>query len=540
MRSSWSEPYLWVHLAGVAAVPICLELCVIGLAASETKLPAALVWPIVALIGLTPIAWMQWQRPFCIFSLTPFVLQPNQLSEPQRRLLRRFKAPIGRGITIAMGLVAFGLLVWIQQWVPFATQLASLVPAGALGGLGLAAIGFLLSHLFLQVPASVLAVLLTPEAKIQTAEPYPVNAIRREFSLIGIPIKQILPPVTPAIALVPPTQQPSTQVKPAAKSPSPPAAPPSSASPTVQTPPSPEVARAIPSPAAQPQVLEAEILDPADMSFTADAVKLQAELESEQNSTEEAVESEAVKATDQATDQATDRSLESSASADAAVHPSDTEDWDAEDGDSDDENSADFASEEATAHAASADLKAEGSTSEELDSDELDTAPDLPEAASSSIATAADLVTANPVTAAPVTVEPATAAPVTAEPPADSSLLIDPSETLVAVPESAALETASLPIDPANPFVLETEDLLEPVPAGLEQGSREQGGSEQGGSEQEGKYIGPHASATIVRIIPAGVFQTVIDAADRSDASERESDSPATPHASTTIVLIMP
>lgn len=523
MRSSWSEPYLWVHLAGVAAVPICLELCVIGLAASETKLPAALVWPIVALIGLTPIAWMQWQRPFCIFSLTPFVLQPNQLSEPQRRLLRRFKAPIGRGITIAMGLMAFGLLVWLQQWVPFAAKLASLVPAGAVGGLGLAAIGFLLSHLFLQVPASVLAVLLTPEAQIQTAEPYPVNAIRREFSLIGIPIKQILPPVTPTIAPAPTVKQPPSTVQPP-EGPDFPATQTPKAQPTAST----ETAQPADASASvtQPQILEAEILDPADMSFTGDAVKLQAELESEQDSTEEAVESEAVKATDEATD----RSLKSSVSIDTAVSPPDRENWDAEDGDSDDENSADFASEEATAHVASADLKAEVSTSEELDSNEPDVAPDLPEAAPSLITTAADPVTVDPVTVDPAIANPATAAPVTAEPPADSLPLIDPSETLVAVPEPAALETVSLPSDPANPFVLETEDLLEPVPAGLGQGGREQGG----------EYIGPHASATIVRIIPAGVSQAVIDGADRSAASEQESDSPATPHASTTIVLIIP
>ncbi len=208
MRSWRSEPYLWVHLAGIAVVPIFLELCSLGLAASERRFPALLVFLLVAVAGISPIVWMQWQRPFYIFSLSPLVLKPAQLTEQQRRLLRRFKAPLGRVLAITMAFVAIALLWQLQQWVPATTAAAKIVPGGALGGLLLAAGAFLLSNLFLQVPASVLAVLVTPETLLHKAEPYPVTDIASDFSLLGFLVKQILPPIAE------PTSTPSTSTTP--------------------------------------------------------------------------------------------------------------------------------------------------------------------------------------------------------------------------------------------------------------------------------------------------------------------------------------
>jgi hypothetical protein len=197
MRSTWSEPYLWVHLAGIAAVPIFLELCLLGLKAAESALPAALVFLLVAVIGIGPIFWMQWQRPFSIFSLVFLALKPSELTETQRRILRRFKAPLGKVIAVSVAIAALAILWQLNQWVPLVVIKTKIVPGGSLGGLLLAAVAFLLSNLFLQVPASVLPVLLTPDSKLAATDPYPVTDISKDFTLIGLRVKQILPKIVP-------------------------------------------------------------------------------------------------------------------------------------------------------------------------------------------------------------------------------------------------------------------------------------------------------------------------------------------------------
>lgn len=207
MRSSWSEPYLWVHLAGLAAVPIFLELCLIGLSASQRVLPAGLVFLLVSIAGISPILWMQWYRPFCIFSLVVLALKPSELTEEQRQILQCFKTPVTRAISVAMAIVAFMILVQLNRWVTLDTMIP--VPGGWFGGLLLAMVAFLLSHLFLQVPASVLSVLLTPESRLRAALPYPVAKIPMDFSLIGIPVKQILPPMVLAAPVVAPAATPA-------------------------------------------------------------------------------------------------------------------------------------------------------------------------------------------------------------------------------------------------------------------------------------------------------------------------------------------
>lgn len=208
MRSSWSDPYLWVHLAGIAAVPIFLELCLIGLAASQTVLPAGLVFLLVAVVGISPILWMQWHRPFSIFSLVVLALKPSELTEMQRQILQRFKAPVARVVAVAVAILAFLILWQLTQWLPFHAPILN-VSGGWLGGLVLAAGAFLLSNLFLQVPASALTVLLTPERQIAAATPYPVAQIPADFTLIGLQVKQILPPIVPTVA---PTSPPSPTV----------------------------------------------------------------------------------------------------------------------------------------------------------------------------------------------------------------------------------------------------------------------------------------------------------------------------------------
>ncbi|HTL88469.1 MAG TPA: low-complexity tail membrane protein, partial [Leptolyngbya sp.] len=80
MRSFWTEPYLWIHLAGIAVLPLSLMICLLGLAAGDPILPPVVELGLVAIAGIAPIAWMQIQQPFCIFSLLAVAVRPERLS----------------------------------------------------------------------------------------------------------------------------------------------------------------------------------------------------------------------------------------------------------------------------------------------------------------------------------------------------------------------------------------------------------------------------------------------------------------------------
>jgi hypothetical protein len=195
MRSFWFDPYLWVHLTGIAALPIFLEICLLGLAAGDPVLPAVLELLFVAAVGIVPVFWMQWQRPFYIFSLLAIALQPTQLSLEQRRLLRLFKTKEVRVLT-AIAPIVLAIALWqLYKLAPLAAEVTPLAGQWRLVGLLLAAIAFLACNLFLQVPLSVVRVLLAREAELAAIDPYPLEQIGRDFTVLGLRVKQILPAI---------------------------------------------------------------------------------------------------------------------------------------------------------------------------------------------------------------------------------------------------------------------------------------------------------------------------------------------------------
>ncbi len=223
MRDFWSDPYLWIHASGLAAVPLCLILCLLGLAIGDPILPVSLELGLVALVGTAPIVWMQWKKPFYIFSLVAIAIKPEKLTEDQRRLLTLFKAR-ANPIWIGLGsLLLFFLLRQIYFVAPIATHI---LPVPEWRGLGLVVgtIGFLASNLFLQVPVSVVQVLLVSDAQFRTTEPYALEQIPQNFSIFGLRVNQIVPALvadsltaqTPAGILVPqavsPLSEPSLDV----------------------------------------------------------------------------------------------------------------------------------------------------------------------------------------------------------------------------------------------------------------------------------------------------------------------------------------
>ncbi|HEY9762843.1 MAG TPA: low-complexity tail membrane protein, partial [Trichocoleus sp.] len=161
MRSFRLDPYLWVHLAGLAVVPLWLDLCLLGLSTGSPVFPIGIEIGFLSLVGALPILLMQLQKPFCIYSLLFLAVRPDRMNEDQRRTLRFFRDPLAKFLA---GLAPLPLIwaVWrLYALAPLATDLSPFPNHGI--GLVVAAIAFLLANLFVQVPLGVLRVLLVPE-----------------------------------------------------------------------------------------------------------------------------------------------------------------------------------------------------------------------------------------------------------------------------------------------------------------------------------------------------------------------------------------
>ncbi|MGP1383807.1 MAG: low-complexity tail membrane protein [Thainema sp.] len=193
MQSFRLDPYLWIHLAGLAALPILLEVCLLGLAVGYPLLPPVLEVAILAAIGIAPILWMQWTRPFYIFSLMAVALQPEKLSDQQRQMLRFFKTPVAKAFTLIAPVILIWVLWQLYKLAPIAADFTPISSQLRIVGLLVAAIAFLACNLFLQVPLSVLHVLLVSPQSVENAEAYSIAEIPQNFTLIGLRIPKILP-----------------------------------------------------------------------------------------------------------------------------------------------------------------------------------------------------------------------------------------------------------------------------------------------------------------------------------------------------------
>jgi len=200
MRSFWTEPFLWIHLAGLAALPLTLEFVWVGLAVADPILPVWLELLLVAAVGIGPVLWMQLTRPFDIFSLLFLAMKPEQLTQEQRRLLSLFKTKTNPVVTIAAGVFMLWVLWQIYRVSPVAAAVLPFGSAWRLAGLLGAGLAFLASNLFLQVPLSVVQVLLTRESEWAATVPYSVEKVPQAFTLPGVRVNKILPMATTASA----------------------------------------------------------------------------------------------------------------------------------------------------------------------------------------------------------------------------------------------------------------------------------------------------------------------------------------------------
>lgn len=186
-----SEPFLWIHLSGIVLFPVLLQVVWISLAMGDS-FSYILELSLLGAIGVFPVLLMQLTRPFDIFSILLFSLKPECLTKEQRSILSLFKTFKQKFFSI-MAAIAMLLLLWLlYRLSPLAVGLASFLPQWHILGFAIAVVAFWASNLFIQVPLSVLLVLLTKESKLAQVEPYPLEQIPQGFTVPGIKVNKIL------------------------------------------------------------------------------------------------------------------------------------------------------------------------------------------------------------------------------------------------------------------------------------------------------------------------------------------------------------
>ena len=193
MRSFRSEPILWIHLAGLATLPIFLEICWLGLAVGQGVLPVWLEFILIAAIGVVPVLWVQLQRPFSIFAVVGIAQKPEQLDEQQRKILSLINTGGNRVLAVLVAIFLIAVLWQLYQFAPVAATVVPFPPSWRWVGLVIAALAFLASNVFLQIPVSVARAFVTSETKFVATKAYPLERIPLDFTIVGLQVNQILP-----------------------------------------------------------------------------------------------------------------------------------------------------------------------------------------------------------------------------------------------------------------------------------------------------------------------------------------------------------
>lgn len=193
MSSFRSEPILWIHVAGLATLPIFLEVCLLGLAVGHPVLPALLELLLVTTIGVVPVLWMQLNRPFYIFAILAIALKQEELTLEQRKILSLINTRLNRVLAVVGAVILIGVLWQLYQLAPIAAEKTSFLPQWRGLGLLIASLAFLASNVFLQIPLSVARVLVTSDAEFTATKPYTLERIPPDFTIIGLQVNQILP-----------------------------------------------------------------------------------------------------------------------------------------------------------------------------------------------------------------------------------------------------------------------------------------------------------------------------------------------------------
>lgn len=191
VKSLRSEPFLWIHLSGIVMFPVSLSIMWIALGQGNPFIPV-MELIILALIGIFPVLLMQLTCPFNIFSVLLVSLKTEALSENQQAILALFKTFKQSLISLtASGLMM--LTLWlVYSLSPLSVGAINFFPQWRILSLAIACVAFGAGNLFLQVPLSVLLVLLTKQTKLTKVRPYAIDRIGQDFTIPGIQVNKIL------------------------------------------------------------------------------------------------------------------------------------------------------------------------------------------------------------------------------------------------------------------------------------------------------------------------------------------------------------
>lgn len=188
-----AEPFVWIHLAGLATVPFWAALFLFAIANPEPFLPAPVTAILAGILGIGSVLWMQLRRPFYIFSLPSVVLKPAALQENQRRLLPWFLSSLSQILAIATAIILSLILNQLYHWLPIVQLQNPLAWIDSFLAFVLAIVAVLAISLFTQVPVSVARLLLLSEQAIATTEPLAPGQIAQRFTILGLPLGGLLP-----------------------------------------------------------------------------------------------------------------------------------------------------------------------------------------------------------------------------------------------------------------------------------------------------------------------------------------------------------
>ena len=197
MATHRTDPFLWFHLAALAAVPLGLEGCLVGLAVGDPLLPGSLDCLLVGVLGAVPLLALQWFRPIYPFSMPLVSLRPASLSPRQLKILTIAQSLGAKIAALAAAIAGLALLQLVYQWAPIATEVTRgfLATNSRLAGLGIAIAAFFFTNLWLQMSLGSALVLITPGGMVKRTEGFPGDRINQTFFRWGIPLRSILPTV---------------------------------------------------------------------------------------------------------------------------------------------------------------------------------------------------------------------------------------------------------------------------------------------------------------------------------------------------------
>jgi hypothetical protein len=186
-----SEPFLWIHLGGIIVFPLMWCITLVGIGVGN-RYSYWLEIPLLIAIAVLPVLLMQLYRPFNIFSVLFFALQPKFLTVNQRKILALFKRKQQKVVN-ALATVLMLVSLWLLYYfAPGAAALANLLPQQRILGLAIACSAFFGSNLFLQIPLSAFQVLLTNEPEFAETQQCTPEEIESDFTTAGIRVSKIL------------------------------------------------------------------------------------------------------------------------------------------------------------------------------------------------------------------------------------------------------------------------------------------------------------------------------------------------------------